>query len=82
MSQGKIPKDYTKFLQKDGLKGARIAVFTRYINTKTIDPQIKKIFLRAVDELKKQGATVITPFDIPDYDKLIRTSGNLHFSMI
>jgi len=71
MSQGKIPKDYTKFHQKDGLKGARIAVFTRYINTKTIDPQIKKIFLRAVDELKKQGATVITPFDIPDYDKLI-----------
>lgn len=71
MSEGKVPDNYTQYLVKNGLKGARIAVFTSYINTKTIDPQIKKIFLQAVDELKKLGATVITPFDIPDYDKLI-----------
>ena len=71
LSEGKVPKDYTKFLVKDGLKGARIAVFTRYIETKTIDPQIKKLFLQAVDDLRKQGATIITPFDIPNYDSLI-----------
>jgi len=70
LSEGKVPKDYTKFLVKDGLKGARIAVFIRYIDTKTIDPQIKKLFLQAVDDLKKQGATIISPFDVPDYDSL------------
>ena len=55
LSVGKVPKDYTKFLVKDGLKGARIAVFIRYIDTKTIDPQIKKLFLQAVDDLKETG---------------------------
>lgn len=70
MSVGKVPENYTQFLQKSGLKGARIAVFTRYINTKTIDPQIKNIFMNEVEELKKLGTEIIYDFDIPEYDSL------------
>lgn len=71
LSEGKIPENYTKFLVKDGLKGARIAVFRRYIDTKTTDPQIKEITEKAIGDLKDLGADIIDPFDIPGYDKLI-----------
>ncbi len=72
LSDGKVTENYTQFLQKDGLKGARIAVFRRYIDTETIDSQIKAITLQAVEELKKLGAEIIDPFDIPNYDELTK----------
>ncbi|MCX6566741.1 MAG: amidase family protein [Candidatus Aminicenantes bacterium] len=74
MSEGNIPVNYTQFLEKDGLKGARLAVFRRYVDTETIDPQIKEITLRAIEELKKLGAEIIDPFDIPNYDELIKNT--------
>ena len=69
---GKVPDNYTQFLQKDGLKGARIAVLRRYLDTETTDPQIKEITLRAIVDLKKLGAEITDPFDIPNYDELIK----------
>lgn len=72
LCDGKVPENYTQFLQKDGIKGARIAVFRRYIDNETIDPQIKEITLNAVKDLKKLGAEIIDPFDIPNYDELIK----------
>ena len=49
-------KDYTKFLQKDGLKGARIGVARQYFRTqcenrRVIEPNLKV--------LKDDGATLI-----------------------
>ncbi|HKI77351.1 MAG TPA: amidase family protein, partial [Ignavibacteriaceae bacterium] len=71
LSEGKVPENYTQFLVKDGLKGARIAVFTKYLEEPTIDPQIKNKFQQAVEDLEKQGAVIVEPFYIPDYDALI-----------
>ncbi|HEY2460123.1 MAG TPA: amidase family protein [Candidatus Acidoferrum sp.] len=70
MSEGKSQKDYTKFLIKDGLKGARIGVFREYIDGPTTDPQIKALTEKAIVELKAQGAEIVDPFVIPDFDKL------------
>ncbi len=70
LSQGQIPKSYTQFLDKNGLRGARIAVFRKYIDTPTIDPQVKALMEAAVRDLKAQGAEIIDPFAIPDFDKL------------
>src|SRR4030095_6684771 len=72
MSQGRIPKNYTQFLRNDGLKGARLALFRRYVDAPTTDPQIKTLVEKAVIDLKAQGATVIDPFDLPEYDELTR----------
>lgn len=72
LCDGKVPENYTQFLQKDGLKGARIAVFRRYIDEQTIDPQIKSITLQAIEDLKKLGAEIIDPFDIPNYEELTK----------
>ncbi len=71
-SEGKIPKSYIQFLDKNGLKGARIGVFRLYIDAPTTDPQIKALTERAIQDLKAQGAEIVDPFVIPGYEKLIQ----------
>ncbi len=70
-SEGKIPDNYTQFLDKDGLIGAKLGVFRRYIDTETTDPQVKALMESAVKDLGTLGATIVDPFDIPDYEQLI-----------
>jgi Asp-tRNA(Asn)/Glu-tRNA(Gln) amidotransferase A subunit family amidase len=71
-SEGKVSKNYTPFLDRNGLKGARIGVVRRYIDPPTTDPAIKALFEKAIEDLKAQGAEIVDPFVIPDYDKLIQ----------
>ncbi len=68
-SQGKIPKNYQQFLDKNGLRGARIGVL-RILSEQNPDPQIKALFTQAIADLKKAGAQIIDPIDIPDFDTL------------
>jgi len=70
MSEGKAETDYTKYLVKDGLRGARIGVVRRYVDAETGDPQVKALMEKAIADLKAQGAEIVDPFVIPDYDKL------------
>jgi len=69
-SEGKIPKSYTQFLDKNGLRGARIGVFRSYIDAPTTDPQIKALTEAAIQDLKAQGAEIVDPFVVPDFEKL------------
>ncbi len=70
-SKGKIPANYQQYLKKDGLKGARIGVL-RILSDRNIDPQIKVLFEQAIADLKKAGAIIVDPLDIPDFAKLSR----------
>src|SRR5215831_12623079 len=70
LSEGEVPKNYTQFLDKSGLRGARIGVFRKYIDAPTTDPQIKALTEAAIQELKQQGAEIIDHFVIPDFEKL------------
>jgi amidase len=74
-SNGKIQKDYTKFLDKDGLRGARIGVFRPYVDAATSDPQIKALTEKAIADLKAQGAEIVDPFVIPNFETLTRNLG-------
>lgn len=74
-SDGHVAADYTKFLDPHGLQGARIGVFRRYIDREGTDPQIKALTNAAVADLRAQGATVVDPFDVPDYDALTKGLG-------
>jgi Asp-tRNA(Asn)/Glu-tRNA(Gln) amidotransferase A subunit family amidase len=69
---GKVPKKYTIFLDKDGLKGARIGVFRVYTETPTTDPQIKALFQKAIEDMKALGAEIVDPFVIPDFEELTK----------
>jgi amidase len=72
LSEGKAAHDYTKFLKEDGLRGARIGAFKRYVDEKSGDPQIKALTEQAVADLRAQGATVLEDFDLPEYDALTK----------
>jgi Asp-tRNA(Asn)/Glu-tRNA(Gln) amidotransferase A subunit family amidase len=72
LSEGKVQKDYTQFLDKNGLKGARIAVFREYIDAPTTDAQVKSLAEKAIADLKAQGAEIVDPFVIPDFAALTK----------
>lgn len=80
---GKVPKNYTQFLQKDGLKGVRLGVFRRYLDAPTTDPQIKEVMTRAIADLKAQGAVIVDPFDLPNYQELTRniSCNSFHYDL-
>jgi Asp-tRNA(Asn)/Glu-tRNA(Gln) amidotransferase A subunit family amidase len=62
--------DYSKFLDPHGLRGARIGVFRQYFETQDSDPEVKGLTERALKTLVSQGATLVDPFTIPDYEAL------------
>ena len=71
-SDGKIPDNYTQFLDKDGLKGARIGVFRTFVDTPTTDPQVKELVEKAIQDMISIGAEIVDPFIIPDFKELTK----------
>ena len=69
-------RDYTKFLNRDGLKGARIGIPRAFYYDKITPPGDKelrgglddaeqKVMAEAIAILKQRGAVIIDPADIP-----------------
>lgn len=75
LSAGHLEPDYTRFLDKNGLRNARIGVFRPYVDAATGDPEIKTLTERAIADLQSQGATIVDPFVIPDFDALTTKLG-------
>jgi len=69
-SKGKQPDSYLNYLNSDGLKGARIGVFRKYVDAETGDPQIKALMEKAIEDLKRQGAEIVDPFESPNFEEL------------
>jgi amidase len=73
---GKFEGSYTKFLDKNGLKGARIGILRESIGLRS-EPgsedfnKVEAVFEKDVAELKAAGATVIDPIMIPGIKKLM-----------
>jgi amidase len=55
-SLGLFHRDYTVFLKRDALAGAKLGVLSDYAGS---DPDTKRIFATSVEQLKKLGATVV-----------------------
>jgi amidase len=73
---GHIPDSYTKSLDKNGLKGARIGIiresFGNGSDPKSVDfKKVNAAFEKSVSELKAAGAILVDPIVIPDLNKLI-----------
>jgi amidase len=65
-SEGKFFKDYTQFLNADGLKGARIGVLRKAFG---FNPAVDKLMEAALEAMKKQGATLVDPVEFETYGK-------------
>jgi len=68
-SKGKIPDNYTQFLDKNALQGSRIGVL-RAVSDDEVHPKIKSLFDKALIDLDALGATIVDPFAIPDFEEL------------
>jgi amidase len=64
-----IPEDYIRFLDPGGLEGARIGVLRALIDTDTADPEVNALMEAAIEDLREQGAQIVDPFVIDDFEK-------------
>jgi len=60
-SKNRREADYTRFLDKDGLRGARLGVARKYFG---FNQHVDQIMKQSIDVLKSLGATVIDPADM------------------
>ena len=67
-----LPQDYAKALVPDGLKGARIGVLRRAYERDTTDPEIVQVFLAAVEDLRRAGATIVDPAAVEGLEQIQR----------
>jgi amidase len=72
---GHVQPDYTRYLAADGLKGARIGVARKLF---TNNPDVTKLIEDALDAMKKAGAEIIDPADLPSQGQM----GNAEFEVL
>ncbi len=75
LEPGNCFDDYTPFLRRDALKGARIAVphftyWTDFNHNVNLSAEQQQVMNDAIAVLRAEGATVEDPFEIPDQDEL------------
>ncbi|MBV9266870.1 MAG: amidase [Acidobacteriaceae bacterium] len=62
---GKGYSDYTRFLDLNGLRGARIGVARQYFN---IGGAVTHVMEEAIASMQKSGATIVDHTDLPTYE--------------
>lgn len=73
---GHAPESYTKFLDKNGLKGARLGILRESMGLGS-EPdsddfkKIDEVFNKAIGELKAAGAVLVDPVAIPNLKTLL-----------
>jgi Asp-tRNA(Asn)/Glu-tRNA(Gln) amidotransferase A subunit family amidase len=68
-SKGKAEKDYIQYLDKEGLKGARIGVF-RTLSERDPDLEITALFNQAIKDMERLGAVIVDTVEVPNFDEL------------
>ena len=71
-ARGYTIPEYRKSLDRNGLKGARVGVLREAYGRPSTDPEIVAIFEAALDDLRRQGATIVDPASIDGYQPPVR----------
>ncbi|HTK11169.1 MAG TPA: amidase [Ktedonobacteraceae bacterium] len=74
-SDGIFHKDYTKFLEADGLRGARIGVARQTLFG--YSPKADAIVDAAIERMKELGAIIVDPADIPTAQQIASSRAEL-----
>jgi Asp-tRNA(Asn)/Glu-tRNA(Gln) amidotransferase A subunit family amidase len=67
--------NYLAALKKDGLKGRRIGILRQAYERDTTDAEIVKVFMTAIDDLKRAGAIIVDPARV-NLDQVQRQQGS------
>ena len=70
-----VNRNYAASLVRDGLKGSRIGVLRYAYERDSTDAEIVQVFMRAVDDLRAAGATIIDPGAVPGIADIRRQPG-------
>ncbi len=73
--RGHVDADYTRFLDADGLRGARIGVLRALADPARTDSAVLRLFDQALADMKAAGAVLVDPFDLPTLDSDARADG-------
>jgi amidase len=65
-SSEKMAPDYTRFLDPNGLRGARIGVARKYFG---FSDSVDSLMNSVIEELKRQGAVLVDPADLESHGK-------------
>jgi amidase len=66
----KMQKDYTQFLDPNGLRGARIGVARKYFG---FNDAVDALMNSLIDEMKSAGANIVDPADLDSHGKFDET---------
>jgi Asp-tRNA(Asn)/Glu-tRNA(Gln) amidotransferase A subunit family amidase len=70
---GNIPPTYAAFLDKNGLKGARIGVFRQTLTLQGgADPRVVALLDRAIADMRAAGAQIVENFVVPGFETFPR----------
>src|SRR5258706_14678377 len=72
--RGKSHADYTQFLDADGLRGARLGIARRMIRG---NARARAVIEAAIETLKKMGAVLVDPAEIPAQNRIGAAEGDL-----
>jgi Asp-tRNA(Asn)/Glu-tRNA(Gln) amidotransferase A subunit family amidase len=67
-ARGHLPQNYTASLDRNGLHGAVIGVLRQAYEQETTDPEIVRVFMAAVEDLRRAGATIVDPATVEGID--------------
>ncbi|MFO7693688.1 MAG: amidase family protein [Vicinamibacterales bacterium] len=67
-----LPQHYAAALVPGGLKGARIGVLRQAYERAGSDPEVVRVFLAAVEDLRRAGAIVVDPATVDGLDAIRR----------
>ena len=69
-ARDRVIPDYSQFLIRDGLRGARIGILRQAYERSTLDEEVASVFAKAVADLRAQGAVVIDSVSMPALDSV------------
>jgi amidase len=58
--------DYSRFLDADGLRGARLAVARKFF---ALGPEVQKLMQNCLAQMKQLGAILVDPADVPSFGR-------------
>lgn len=68
-----LPQNYAASLDRNGLHGAVIGVLRQAYERESADPEVISVFMNAVEELRRAGATIVDPATVPGLDAIKRS---------
>jgi amidase len=67
-----LPQDYAASLDRNGLRGAVLGVLHQAYERPNTDPEVVRVFMAAVEDLRRAGATVVDPATVEGLEAIER----------